>query len=359
MNLFEKISKKGLASGKLGWQIIGALLEWRPREFWVFLLLVTPLSVGLSYILAPDNYILWLCFLGLNLFVWLAIKVCHTLSCLFSLNKKESGITWCQISILGAIGLWIIGFILIFSIQKDGRLATVFGIIGTAIGWIFQDKLKGVVAFIHLRMHNLLNIGDWIQVPKYGADGEVKGITLTTVTIYNWDTTTSTIPILALHTDHFVNLQHMAGGKTYGRRMLKDFLLDTSYFHPLSKEEAELLLSDNFNAEHNVRQYIPEGEIKEGALNSHLYRLYIYHWLMNHPLISQKPRLYVRWMDQTEDGMPLQVYTFLQDSGGPIFFWEQSQLIEDIIKSLEWFGLRLYQAPSAADVRSINKSVKE
>lgn len=359
MNLLEKLSKKGLASGKLGWQIIGALLEWRPRAFWVFILLVTPLSIGFSYILAPEKWILWLCFLGLNLMLWLAVKVCQTLSNLFSLRKKEAGITWCQISILGAFGIWILGFILIFSIQKDGRLATVFGIIGTAIGWIFQDKLKGVVAFIHLRMHNLLNIGDWIQVPKYNADGEVKGITLTTVTIYNWDTTTSTIPILALQTDHFINLQRMAGGKTYGRRILKDFLLDTSCFHPITAAEAERLRSDAFNSVHDVRSYLPAEEIKEGALNSHLYRLYIYHWLMNHPHVSQKPRLYVRWMDQKEDGMPLQVYTFLLDSGGPSFFWEQSRIIEEIIESLEWFGLRLYQAPSASDVRSLNKHLKD
>lgn len=82
--------------------------------------------------------------------------------------------------------------------------------------WIFQDTIKGVVAFVHLRLNHLLYIDDWIQVPKLNVDGEVKRITLTTVTLYNWDTTTSSIPTSVLHNDHFINLQRMTDGKTYG-----------------------------------------------------------------------------------------------------------------------------------------------
>ncbi|MBR4809402.1 MAG: mechanosensitive ion channel, partial [Bacteroidales bacterium] len=208
MNLLTKLSKKNLASGKLWRQIFGALVEWRPRAFWAFLLLLTPVSVGISYILAHGDWIPCVCLLGMNLAVWLVIKACGTLSGLFSLTKQEAGITWCQITILAALGLWIIGFILIFNIQKDGRLAAAFGVIGSVAGWIFQDKLKGVAAFIHLRRHHLLNIDDWIQVPKFNVDGEVKSVALTTVTILNWDTTTSVIPISALQADHFINLQN-------------------------------------------------------------------------------------------------------------------------------------------------------
>ena len=95
-------------------------------------------------------------------------------------------------------------------------------------------------------------------------------------------------------------------------------------------------------------------EIKEGVTNAQLYRLYIYHWLMNYKHISQQPRLIVRWMEQKDCGMELQVYAFIVDSNLAAFDWQQSQIIEHIIKSLDWFGLRLYQSPSAYDVSNSN-----
>ena len=75
---------------------------------------------------------------------------------------------------------------------------------------------------------------------------------------------------------------------------------------------------------------------------------------MNHKHISQQPRLIVRWMDQKDSGMPLQVYAFIVDSNIAAFEWQQSQIIEHIIKSMGWFGLRLYQSPSAFDVSNSN-----
>lgn len=340
-----KLNKKFIASGKLGLQILGAIFEWRPMAFWAFVLLVTPLSVGVSLVLSPDSWMPCIYLICLNLVVWLVIKACRTLSGIFSLAKKEESITWCQISILAALGLWVIGFVLIFGIQKDGKAAAALGIIGSVIGWIFQDKVKGVVAFIHLRLHNLLNIGDWIQVPKYNVDGEVKAVTLTTVTVYNWDTTTSTIPINALHSDHFINLQNMTAGKTYGRRMMKTFIVDTGSIAPVSAD---------FDATRgDIIEYLPAEEIKEGVLNAHLFRMYLYHWMLRHPHISQRPYMVVRWMEQKESGIGLQVYAFIIDSTLLPYEWQQSQIIEHIMESMKWFGLRLYQAPSAEDLRSI------
>ena len=82
--------------------------------------------------------------------------------------------------------------------------------------------------------------------------------------------------------------------------------------------------------------------------------MYLYHWLMNHPHISQQPRLVVRWLEQVDSGLPLQVYAFIIDSNLSSFEWQQSQIIEHIIESLDWFGLRLYQNPSAYDAGNCN-----
>ena len=352
MGLFEKLYRKNISSDKVGRQIVGALLQWRAKPFWAFLLLLTPLSVGLSLILSPDSFRPCLFLLGLNLIVCLIIKVCRTLTGTFSLNRNDNGSTVCQIVILAALGLWIIGFVLIFDIRSNGRMAAAVGIIGAVLGWIFQDRVKGVAAFIHLRRHHLLNIGDWIRVPKLGVDGEVKKVTLTTVTLYNWDTTTSTIPISALSSEHFMNLQRMSEGKTYGREMLKSFILDTECIRSMTEDDLTRLQSD----EQDIRRYLPEEDLQSGVLNVHLYRLYLYHWLMNYPCVSHLPRLIVGWAGQSDSGMTLQVYAFLTETNWAAFEWQQSQIIEHIVASMEWFGLRLYQRPSAYDFKGEEES---
>ena len=350
MGLFDKTYKRNISSDKLIRQIWGSLIQWRARAFWAFMLLMVPLSIGISLIFSPDSFTPCLLFLGLNAVVWLIVKVCQSLTNIFSLNKNDNGITGCQIIILAAIGLWIIGFVLIFDIHNNGRIAAAIGIIGVVLGWIFQERVKGVFAFIHLRIHHLLNIGDWIKVPKLDVDGMVKKVTLTTVTLYNWDTTTSTIPISVLQSEHFVNLQNMVDGRTYGRRMQKAFTLDTGSFRPITEEEVVSIKS----GEYGIRTYLPESEVKQGTLNAHLFRLYLYHWLMNNPHVSHRPSLVVRWTDQTDSGLMLQVYAFITESTFTAFEWQQSQIVEHVLASLEWFGLRLYQSPSAHDVADYN-----
>ena len=365
MNILEKLSKKNLASERLWRQIFGALVQWQSKLLWAFVLLIAPVSIGLALIIPPGDWIHGFEFLCLNLVILLTFKTCRRLIDVFNLRKEYTCVTWSYITILVGIGLWIIGFVLIFNIKDNPRVATAIGVVGTLLSWIFQDKIKGVVAFLHLRSHNLLKIGDWLMVDKLGVDGEVQQMTLTSVTVYNWDTTTSTIPISALQTEHFRNLQNMMEGRTYGRRMLKTFVLDTGWFRVLSREEIEILKEriqsgkeTSTASNDEIRDFLSKNlsldEINEGATNAQLFRLYIYHWLMNHKHISQHPRLIVRWMDHKEGGMELQVYAFIVDSSLAAFEWEQSKIIEHIIKSLDWFGLRLYQSPSAYDVSNSN-----
>ena len=280
----------------------------------------------------------WFQMLVMTLVLCLVVTVCSKLTDIFSLRKKEGGITWCQIAILIAAVLWVIGVIVIFDIKEDSNYFLAIGIVGTMLGWIFQETLKGVVAFIHVRMNHLLNIDDWIQIPNYNVDGKVKHITLTTVTIYNWDTTTSSIPTSLLQSDHFINLQKMVEGKTFGRLVKKVFYLDIDQLRPITSEEAEKL--KNMTA---LQHLLPEEEIHEGAFNAHLYRLYIYHWLMNNPSVSQMPRLMVSWQEHTVSGLALEVHFHIMNGGYSSFEWQQSSISEHIIEALDWFGLRLYQ----------------
>lgn len=354
MTFLTKLSKKNLASENLGRQIFGALIQWHPKSFWTFVLLLTPLSIGISLILSPHDFIHCRELIGLNLVVWLTVRVCRRLIDVLNLRKKDTRVTCCYITILAAIGLWLICFVLVFDIKANGKIAAAIGIIGGVLGWIFQDKVKGVVAFFHLRMHHLLKVGDWIRVDKLGVDGEVQRMTLTSVTIYNWDTTTSTIPISALQSEHFVNLQNMMEGKTYGRRMFTSFIFDTSVFCILTKKEIE-----EIEKKYGFCLHIKEDELKNGMLNATFYRLYLFHWLMNDEHVSQLPRLIVRWQEQKEEGMPLQVYAFIIDSSLPSFEWQQSRIIEHIIEAADWFGMRLFQSPSAHAVSNSNVHISE
>ena len=366
-NLFKRISnrakeasEKNLASMNVSKQIWGAIQKRCWLSFWILflLLVILPAVILLNFHLAPIIYdvkmpnSLWWHLVEiviLTMLTFLTISVCRTLTDVFSLRKEETGITWCQISILIAIGIWIIGFIVIFNIQKDSRYYLAFGVTGTLLAWILQDTVKGVVAFIHLRMNKLLNIGDWIQIPQKNVDGEVVHVTLTTVTICNWDTTTSSVPTSVLHTDHFINLQNMTTGKTYGRRMCRIFILDTDLFHSISVEEA-----NDLRMKQEIIQYLPVEEIQDGMTNAQLFRMYLLHWMMNHPRVSQKPSLIVRWMEQMEFGMPLQVYAYILDGSFAAFEWQQSMIVEHIMVSMEWFGLRMYQSPSSYEAANSN-----
>ena len=89
------------------------------------------------------------------------------------------------------------------------------------------------------------------------------------------------------------------------------------------------------------------------------FRTYLFHWLMNDPVVSQNPRLMVSWKEQKDSGMPLQVFAHLLKTGFSTFEWEQSRITEHIVESLEWFGLRLYQSPSSYDLSTCIDHLKE
>ena len=367
----NRLSKKWLSSDSGFTQVLGAMIlkgrwgltllllvmvalsmlslhNWQNAAFLRASSCLTSIYGFISTALRSSWY--WLVFLTLLMF--LAIGVCNTMTNIYSLRKNETGITWCQIMILIFVGIWLIGILCIIKIQKESGYFIIFGVLGTLMTWIFQDTIKGVVAFVHLRLNHLLYIDDWIQVPKLNVDGEVKRITLTTVTLYNWDTTTSSIPTSVLHNDHFINLQRMTNGKTYGRQMLKTFILDTGGFHPLTAEEIESL-----KQREEIKAYLLDEDFKVGELNAHLFRLYVFHWLMNHPYVSQEPRLVVRWLEQKETGLPLQIYGFIMEGGVLAYEWQQSQIIEHIVEALDWFGLQLYQRPSSHDVSNLTEKV--
>ena len=166
MNFLKRISKRNIASKNIWQQIFGAVIQWQPKSFLLFVLLALAMC-GIALIISPEKPIncLWLSLFTLA--VWLTIKVSRTLANTFSLRKEEEKITWSQIAILIAIGFWIIGFLILFDTKGNPKIAAAVALVGSVVGWIFQDKIKGVMAFLHLRFHHLLKVDDWSSLNEY------------------------------------------------------------------------------------------------------------------------------------------------------------------------------------------------
>lgn len=279
---------------------------------------------------------------------WIGVVV-HHLTPIFCLRKQESRITWSQILFLLSIGLVIFSFVELVNPQNGSVESMLLGAFGLILGWIFQDTIKSVVAFFYLRFNGLLKIDDWIIIPSHHIDGMVKKVSLTTVIIENWDTTTSAFPTYILHAQHFQNLQNMLDGKTHGRQMLKTFIIDTSWIHPLTTKEV-LKITRQLGEDD---PFVVSSVVK-GKQNINAFRDYVYHILLNNPKVSHHPRLIVRWLEQKNEGMPLQLYCYITETSLAAFEWEQSQIIEQFIEALPWFGLQLYQCASGFDASNSN-----
>lgn len=220
-------------------------------------------------------------------------------------------------------------------------------VLALLFGWIFQDYLKGIISYCHLRQAGLLHFGDWIIVKKYEVSGMIIDCTLLTITVRNWDNTISSIPMYSLQAESFQNNQEMLDGKTTGRRMLRDFVIDTSTIHILADDEKQKI-EDNFRE--MGEDTITLENAKPYSLNISLFRLYLRHWLMSNDDVCRFPRLIVSLKEPQPEGVPLEIYVFITKTSLAQFELVQSEIEEHVIKTMQLFGLRLYQRLSAYDV---------
>lgn len=258
-------------------------------------------------------------------------------------NAKDKLNSWLQTSILLIVTILVfVGVWKLISVFKE------YGtIIAAVLGWIFQDYIKGVISYWHLRQAGLLHFGDWIIVEKYGISGMVIDCTLLTVTVRNWDNTISSIAMHSLQAESFQNNQEVLDGKTSGRRMKRDFIIDTSTVRVITGEEK--LRIENCLREMGEDTIALENA-KSNSLNISLFRLYLRHWLMNHDEICRFPRLIVALKEPLPEGIPLEVYVFILKTRLAQFELVQSEIEEHILLTMQLFGLRLYQRLSAYDV---------
>lgn len=208
---------------------------------------------------------------------------------------------------------------------------------------VFKDTILGFVAGINIIANRTVNTGDWIEMPKYSADGSVLQIGLTTVKVQNWDNTISTIPTYALMTDAVKNWRGMeeSGGRRIKRAINLDIqsvkFCDSDMLARLAQIQ---LLKEFLDSQQNneLNELNTEQLTNVGAL-----RAYMLAYLKQHPKINKDLTLLVRQLAPTEHGMPVEIYCFSSDKAWANYETIQADIIEHFVALLPVFGLRAYQ----------------
>ncbi len=229
---------------------------------------------------------------------------------------------------------------------------------------IFKDSILGFVAGIQLSTNNMVVIGDWIEMPKYGADGDVIDITLTTVKVQNWDKTITTIPTYALISDSFKNWRGMS--ESGGRRIKRAVYIDMTSVKFCTAEMIERFRKIQYLSEYieNKKQELDEYNTARGVDDSVLvngrrmtnlgtFRAYISAYLRNHPKVHQNMTFLVRHLEPTPQGLPVQIYVFSNDQVWANYEAIQADIFDHILAVIPEFDLRVFQYPAGADLRKV------
>ena len=254
-------------------------------------------------------------------------------------NRPLKGIY--QMINLVAIG---IGIILIISILIDQNAATILAGLGASAAvlmLIFKDSILGLVAGVQLSANDMLRPGDWITMPKYGADGDVLVVSLTTVKVRNFDKTITTIPPYALVSDSFQNWRGMR--ETGGRRIKRSIFIDMTTVHFCSEREKEMFASRGWIDEAQAK---PETQV----VNLYVFRNYLQNYLKEHPRTHKELMIMVRQMQPTSEGLPLEIYCFSNTTVWPEYEQIQGEIFDHILAVIPEFGLRIFQRPSGNDL---------
>lgn len=259
------------------------------------------------------------------------------------------------------IVLWIFGvtaiILMLFNLKIQTLFAT-FGAISAIVILIFRDTILGFIASIQVSVNDMVRIGDWITMDKFGADGDVIEINLATVKVRNFDNTTSTIPTYSLISDSFKNWRGMFNSD--GRRIKRHVLIKSSSIRFL--EEAELegfkniqLISNYINhrqadiLKYNTSRAIDKTLLVNGRnlTNFGLFRKYINEYLLNYPGLNKDMAMMCRQLQSNEFGIPLEIYAFSKDKTWISYEFIMADIFDHIIASVIYFDLEIYELPTS------------
>ena len=275
------------------------------------------------------------------IFVKLCCGVLTSLYKISSQAKKTKNHTLKGVFQMLKIVIICIGLILITSIiiDKDPtRLLAGLGASAAVLMLVFKDSIMGLVAGVQLSANDMLRPGDWITMDKYGADGMVQDVSLTTVKIQNWDKTITTIPPYALVSESFQNWRGMFDSG--GRRIKRSIFIDMNSVAFCNEKQIKELQEKN----------LLTGDTTS-TVNLTVFREWLEMWLKNHGKVNKEMIIMVRQLQPTAQGLPLELYFFFDGTAWVDYEHLQSEIFEYVLATLPQFGLKTFQSPTGNDIK--------
>ncbi len=269
-----------------------------------------------------------------------------------------------------SILLNFIAAILIFS-QVTGKevwtFFTAMGAMSAVLLLVFRDTIMGFVASIQVTTNDMVRIGDWVEMSKYGADGDVIEITLTTVKIQNFDKTITTIPTYSLISDSFKNWRGMR--ETGGRRIKRAINIKMSSVKFLAGDELEKYRRIELLApvlaekqkeinDHNTARKVDKGIPLNGRnlTNLGIFRQYLIEYLRQHPKLHKQMISMVRQLAPTDTGIPLELYVFTATTIWVEYEGIMADIFDHVIAAAPYFDLEIFEQPTGKDLGAMLKA---
>ena len=271
---------------------------------------------------------------------------------------------------LGKLMLMLAGAIVAVAVLMDRSPFIVLsglGAMSAVLMLVFKDTILSFTAGVQLSSNDMLRIGDWIEMPQVGADGDVIDIALHTVKVQNWDKTITTIPTWRLMSESYRNWRGMneSGGRRIKRTLQIDvgsvrFLeademarfTDFALLHDYMQEKRSAVERANADARTALGERVKLVANQRRLTNIGTFRAYVLAYLQAHPDIHQTMTLMVRTLEPTPEGVPLELYCFTSTTQWVRYENIQGDIFDHLLAVLPEFGLRLYQRPSGSDVQA-------
>ena len=257
--------------------------------------------------------------------------------------------------------LWVVGILIVIARLADqpiGALLAGLGAVSAVLLLVFRDTLLSLSASVQLSNADLLRLGDWIEVPDQSANGIVEDVSLLTVKVRNFDSTVTTIPTYNLISNSFKNWRGMT--ESGSRRMKRSINLDANSVRHLSTEEVEdwaerTLIGEHVRKRHDeIQEWNSHPDrLRRRLTNIGVFRAYVEAYLRAHPRILNDQTLMVRQLDPMPNGVPIELYAFVDTVVWEQYESVQSDIFDHLMAVVSDFGLRVHQAPTGADVRAL------
>jgi len=264
--------------------------------------------------------------------------------------------------------VWLVGIVIVVALlmdQSPWKFLTGIGALSAVLLLVFKDSILGLVASFQVSSNDMVRIGDWVEMPKYGADGSVLDISLNTVKVQNWDKTISTIPTYALIADPVKNWRGMSDSD--GRRIKRSICIDMHTVRFCTDEMLDRF--ENFEhvadhikarrreiADHNKEHGVDTERLVNGRriTNLGVFRAYIIGYLRNHKNIHREGMTFlVRQLAPSAEGLPIEIYVFSRVQEWVSYEEIQADIFDHILSAVAEFDLAVFQAPSGRDFRGL------